>query len=107
MLNLSVPALLKVRDDITINLSLSVSQSIEYGAPQFKVKDDIKAKSDAGELKRALTKDDYDEIGKANVVTFFFSDGRSLQYRVGEEITEDDFRRIEADLHTLTYQRKK
>ena len=106
MLNLNVPALLKIRDDVTVNLSASVSQSIEHGAPQYKVKDDIKKLSDEGKLNRALTKDDYDEVGKVNVITFFFADGRSLQYRVGSEITEEDFIRIEADINAITYKRK-
>ena len=106
MLNLSVPALLKIRQDITVNLSLSVSQSIERGAPQYKVKDDIKKLSDEGKLNRALTRDDYEEIDKCDVVTLFFLDQRSLQYRVGHEISEEDFLRIEQDISSLTYKRK-
>lgn len=106
MLNLSVPALLKIREDITVNLSLSVSQSLEKDSPQYKVKDEIKKLGDEGKLNRSLTKDDYEEVGKCDVVTLFFHDGRSLQYRVGHEITAEDFDRIKEDIHTLTYKRK-
>jgi len=106
MLNLSVPALLQIREGITINLALSVSQSVEPAMPQYKLKDDIKKLSEEGKLARSLRSDDYIQTGTADTVSFWFIDGRSLVYRVGEEISSDDFARIEDSLTQLQYRLK-
>jgi len=107
MLNLSVPALIKIREGITVNLSLSVSQSFDKDMPQYAVKPAVKKLVDSGEIGRQLVQDDYEEIGKSSTATFWFIDGKSLTYRVGEEITQDDYERIVADLDSLNYKLKK
>ena len=96
MLNLTAPALLKIRDGITINLALSVSQSVERDTVQYKLKDGIE---------KGEKRDDFDQY-KADVVSFWFIDGKSLSYRVGEEITAEDFDRIKLQLENLQYRPK-
>jgi len=88
--------LLKIRGDITINLALSVSQSIERDKVCFRLKDGIK---------KGEKRDDYDEY-KADTVSFWFLGDQSLSYRVGEEITKEDFNRIELQLENLQYRPK-
>jgi len=98
MLNLSIPALIKIREGLTVNLALSVSQAVERAVPQYKLKEGIA---------KATKQDDYEPNGTADTVTFWFIEGRSLAYRVGEEITEEDFVRVEGDLAKLQYVAKK
>jgi len=98
MLNLSVPALLKIREGITVNLSLSVSQAVEKDVPQYRPKEGIEKPS---------KQEDYEEYAKADVITFWFIDSKSLSYRVGQEITGEDFVRISVDLEQLQYKQKK
>lgn len=94
MLNLTVPALIKIREGITINLSLSVSQAVETDVPQYKVKEGID---------NPTKQEDYELNGTANVITFWFIDAKALTYRVGEEITQEDFDRISTALQQLNY----
>ena len=98
MLNLSVPALLKIREGVTVNLSLSVSQAVETDVPQYKVK--------AG-IEKPSKQEDYELNGTADTVTLWFIDKERLVYRVGEEITREDFVRISEHLSNLHYVSKK
>ncbi len=107
MLNLNIPALIEVREGITVNLALSVSQAIEHDVPQYTMKEEVKKLQEEQKLNRRLTSEDYDEIGKTDTVTFWFIDGKSLTYRVGEEITAEQFEEVSKDILALTYKRKK
>jgi hypothetical protein len=104
MLQLQVPALIKIREGITVNLSNSVSQAIEHKLPQRKLKDGAKAKCEAE--KRQPKDDDYEEYAQMDTVSFWFVGGTSLSYRVSEEITQEDFNRISTTLTELTYKGK-
>lgn len=106
MLNLTVPALIRIREGITVNLSLSVSQAVERDVLQWRIKDDVQQKIDSGSLNRSLTREDYEEDGKTDTVTFWFIDGKQLTYRVNHEITSEEFDRISEDLEALNYERK-
>lgn len=107
MLNLSVPALIRIREGITVNLSLCVSQAVERDVMQWRIKDAVQSLIDEGKLNRSLTREDYEEDGKSDTATFWFIDGKQLTYRVNHEITSEDFERIASDLASLEYLRRK
>jgi len=100
MLHLSVPALIKIREGITVNLSTSVSQAVERNVPKRALKKDYK-----GNPKEA-TPGDYEDVGTYDVISFWFIGGTSLAYRVGEEIAQEEFDRIASVLDNLQYRTK-
>lgn len=97
MLHIQAPVLVKIRDGITVNLSQSFSQAIEHQVPQKKLKKEYKGNPTEAKP------EDFEISGKLDTVSFWFADGRSLAYRVGEEITQDDFNRIEKQMLSLEF----
>ena len=97
MLHVQAPVLIKVRDGITVNIGVSVSQAIEKQLPQYKLKEGF------DKDKRTPTQADYDVTGHADTVTFWFTGGTSLSYRVGHEITQEDFDRIQSQIEHLNF----
>lgn len=103
MLHLNAPALIEIREGITLNLATSVSQAVERGLPLQRLKKEAEARVRAGERPKA---DDYETYGKADTVSFWFIGGTSLCYRVGEEITQKEFEKVAAVLKSLQYRLK-
>jgi hypothetical protein len=100
MLHLQAPALIKIREGITINLSNSVSQAVEHDVKLRRLKKDYKGNP------QEAKPEDFEEYSTANVVSFWFIGGTSLSYRTGEEISEEDFVRISKILTNLQYRMK-
>ena len=107
MIHVDIPALVKIYADMRGNVSLAVSCAIDYDQPQYELKPDVRALKEEGKLSRSLIESDYEVVGKADTVSFWFIGGTSLIYRVGVEITRDDFDRIKADLSQLEFKGKK
>ena len=101
MLHLNAPALIEIREGITLNLATSVSHAVERGVPLQRLKKDYVAKT--GERPKAS---DYEVYGNADAVSFWFIGGTSLCYRVGEEITQKEFEKVAAVLKSLQYRLK-
>jgi hypothetical protein len=101
MLHVQAPVLIKVCDGITVNLSVSVSQAIEKQLPQHRLKDGVVLDG------RKSTQDDYEVHGHADTLSFWFAGGTSLSYRVGEEITQEDFDRVEKQIDDLNFRTAK
>jgi len=95
--------IVKIREGIGVNLSMAVSHAIEYDLPIRALKPEVKEALKKQTLGREINSDDYIEEGRANTVMFWFIGGASLTYRVGHEITQEDFDRIEATLENVTY----
>lgn len=104
MLQLQVPALLKINGNITINLSNAVSQAVEKDLPQKRIKET--AQADIDSTNRRVSEEDYEVYGEMDTVSFWFVGGTSLSYRVSEEISQEDFDRITETLKELTYKGK-
>ena len=100
MLHLQAPALIRIREGITVNLSASISQAIECDVPQRRLKKDYK-----GHPQEAKP-EDYEEYAKMNTISFWFIGGTSLAYRVSEEISQEDFERVSDVLTNLQYRLK-
>jgi len=105
-LQFNAPLTVKIREGIRVNIALSVSHAIEKDLPQKKLKTDVQKEVRAGTLKRALADDDYETTGTADTISFWFIGGTSLSYRVGHEITQEDFNRIEFQLGILEFRTK-
>ncbi len=105
MLHINAPALIKIREGITVNISQSVSQAVEKQVPQRRLKEGVRELCE--KEKRAPQPDEYEAVGNADTLSFWFMGGTSLSYRVGEEITQKDFDRIANILTNLQYQVKK
>ena len=97
---LSVPALIKIREDISINLNNSVSQAVELNVTFRRLKKDYKGNPSEAKPQ------DFEEYGKGDVLSFWFIGGTSLSYRVGEEIKQEDFDRVKEILINLQYRTK-
>lgn len=102
-LHIEVPTLIKIRDGIRVNVSVSVSHAVEYQLPQRELKKDVQALVNSGTLARKLTAEDYVERAPCDTVSFWFIGAQPLTYRVGREITAEDFTRIVRDLNELEY----
>ena len=71
------------------------------------MKDDVKkAVAEGKRAQQSVTKDDYEETGKADTVSFWFIGGTSVQYVVGQEIVQEDFDRINRQLKSLELREK-
>jgi len=101
MLHINAPVLLKIREGINVNLSMTLSLAVEHDVPQKRIKEESKEKP-----AHTLTAKDYEEYGTADTVSFWFIGGTSLAYRVGHEITQEEFNRIKAHLQGLQYRTK-
>ena len=106
MLHINAPVILKIRDGITVNLSQTVSQAVEHGLSQKRLKKEIADQIKSGTKTDATKDEDFEEYGKADTLSFWFIGGTSLSYRVGHEIKQEDFNRIEAQLIALQYRTK-
>ncbi len=102
-LQFNAPLNIKIRDGIRVNIALSVSHAIERGLVQKQIKEDIQKLIREGKLERQLIEDDYIEGEKLDTVSFWFIGGTSLAYRVGHEITKEDFDRIAGQLESLEF----
>lgn len=100
MLHLSVPALIKIREDISINISNSVSLAVEHNVKYRRLKKDYKGNPNEAKP------EDFEEYGEGDVLSFWFIGGSSLSYRVGEEIKQEDFDRVKEILISLQYRTK-
>lgn len=104
MIKVSVPTIIKIREGITINLSLSVSQAVEKQLPQKRLKADAKEAINNGTLKHTDVQDSHYEVyNKADTLSFWFTGNQSLAYRVGEEISQEDFDRVSIQLNAIQY----
>lgn len=106
MFHVNAPIILKIREGIAINLSMTTSFASEEKMEQKRVRPDIEAAIRAGTHKQALVASDYEVTGKTDTVSFWFIGGTSLSYRVGFEIDQADFDRITAQLNALMYRTK-
>lgn len=104
--NITIPTLVKIREGIRINLTLSVSHAIERDVTQTRIKPEIQELFNTQKLDRKLTPEDYEECGKTNAISFWFVGDSSLIYRVGKEITQEDFDRIEKTLQSIEFRMK-
>jgi len=105
-IHIDLPTLLKIREGIRVNLNMTASHSIEYDQPITQIKPDIQKQFNDGSLKRHLTAEDYEEIGKADIISFWFVGGNSLVYRVGKEISQEDFEQIKSTLQTIEFRKR-
>ena len=92
------PIQLKITDEVSIILDNVVSYAIERGLAYRKLKE--------GKDPASTDKADYD-VTAADTVSFFFPAGNGLNFRVGEEITPEDFARINATLKSLEFHERK
>lgn len=106
MIHFQAPINVKIRDGIRVNVTAAVSHAVERGLVQKKLKKEIGDAVRAGTLKRGLIDADYDDDGKCDTISFWFVGGTSLCYRVGFEITQEDFKRIVGDLEAMEFKRK-
>lgn len=106
MLHINAPVILKIREGISVNLSQTVSQAVEKALPQRRIKKEIAEKIKSGEHKKEPLEADYEEYGKADTLSFWFIGQSSLSYRVGHEITQEDFDRVQAQLIALQFRTK-
>ena len=103
---INIPTLVKIRDGIRVNVSMATSHAVEYDQPQLQLKAEVKNLQENGTLKRKIREDDFEKIGEADVISFWFIGGQALSYRVGEEFTQTDFDRVKNVLETLEYRTK-
>ena len=101
MLHIQVPTIIKVREGITVNLSMSVSHAVEHALPQSRLK-----KEYTGNPHEAKPSD-YEVYDKCNTVSFWFVGGTSLAYREGHEITAEDFQRVKRQMEGLIFNDRK
>ena len=103
MIHFQAPILMKVRDGIRVNLSMTVSHAIERQLPQRRLVKEVAEQVKARTLNRELREADYEQYDVCDTVSFWFAGGSSLSYRVGHEVTQEDFERIVRDLQSLEY----
>lgn len=96
MLHIQAPVLIKIREGITVNLSMSVSHAVEPNLPQSRLKSTY-------DKNKSPTQSDYEPAGTADTVSFWFVGGTSLCYRVGHEISQEDFNRIKLQMEALQF----
>ena len=104
--HIEIPTLIKICDGVRVNVSLSVSHAVERDKEQRELDPKIEALHSNGTLKRPLTIEDYVVTGNADTVSFWFVGGNSLSYRVGFEINQEDFERIQSQLQTIEFRTK-
>lgn len=85
---------IKITDEVTVVLSNIVSYAVEKGLSYPKLKADAIPGSENPE--------DYG-TSAADTISFFFLAGQHLIFRVGEEITREDYDRISATLKSLEF----
>ena len=104
---INIPTILKIREGITVNLSLSVSQAVEAKLPQRRLTKESREAINNGSLKHTDVNDEHYEVaGSADTLSFWFIGNSSLSYRVGEEIEQEDFDRVSAQLKAIQYRMK-
>jgi hypothetical protein len=106
MLHINAPVLIKIRKGIAINLAMTLSLAVENAVPQTRLKKEVADAIQAGSRTEQPTDADYEEYGKADTLSFWFIGGTSLAYRVGHEITQEDFDRAKAQIVGLLYRTK-
>jgi hypothetical protein len=93
----SRPIQLKITEDVTIILNNVVSYSVEKGVAYRKPKPTATADEDG-----QYAVEDYD-VKAADTISIFFIGGNGLTFRVGEEITREDFDRVSKSLKILEF----
>ena len=106
MLHINAPLLLKIRDGIALNCSMVLSLAAEKDAPQKRLKKEVADAIKSGAQVEQPTDKDYEVYASADTLSFWFIGGTSLAYRVGFEITQEDYNRVEAQLQGLHYRTK-
>jgi uncharacterized protein YneR len=106
MLHINAPVIIKIREGVTINLSQTVSQAVERDLPQNRLKKEIADKIKSGAMTDKPKEEDYEQYATAHTLSFWFIGGTSLSYRVGHEITVEDFNRIEKIMNSLQFRTK-
>lgn len=94
---MSRPIQLKITDDVTIILDNVVSYAVEKGIAYRKPKEDAVPDENG-----KFNDEDYD-IKAADTISIFFIGGNGLTFRVGEEITREDFDRVAKSLKVLEF----
>lgn len=94
---MSRPIQLKITNDVTVVLDNVVSYAIEKGIAFRKPKAGAKPDDEGN-----YAPEDYD-IKAADTISVFFVGGNGLTFRVGEEITREDFDRVSKSLKVLEF----
>ena len=89
------PSLLKINDQVFVNLNSFVSIAIEPGKELQKVKDEAIHKS------REEMKPEDVEVYKTDWMCFYTASGNGLQLSVGGDITQEDFDKAVKSINTL------
>jgi len=94
---MSRPIQLKITNDVSVVVDNVVSYAIENGVAYRKLKEGAKPDD-----KGAYSDESYD-IKAADTISIFFIGGHGLTFRVGEEITREDFDRVSKSLKVLEF----
>jgi hypothetical protein len=106
-LHIEIPIQIKIREGIRVNVGLAVSHAVEKGAKQSQLKKEVSEKLKSGDMKPGdVTEKDYELGEPVDTISFWFVGGTSLSYRVGKEIEQSDFDRIDKQLQSLEFRSK-
>ena len=106
MRQFNIPTIVRINDQITINLNQTVSHSIDRQSDKRLLKKEIEAAAKEGTLKRAYREDDYDVIGKVDKVSFWFLDNQGVTFEVGTHMDQASFERVAAIIDEISYRLK-
>ena len=95
---MSRPYQIKITEDVSIILNNAVSYAIEKGLAHRKLKEGATVDEKTGKY----TEDDF-TISAADTISVYFLNGEGLTFRVGSEITSEDFERISKSLKALEF----
>ena len=96
----SRPIQIKITNDVTVNFNNVVSYAVEKGLAYRRPKEDA-VPDENGKYKE----EDYD-IKAADTISIFFIGGHGLTFRVGEDITREDYDRVAKSLKVLEFKLK-
>lgn len=102
----AIPTAVRMYDGVYVNMSAAVSYAAEKDLPQRELKPEVKKLVDEKSLGRPIREEDYNEIGKADTVSFWFIGGSSLCYVVSDKFTQADYDRVEKTFENIEYRTK-
>lgn len=94
---MSRPIQLKITNDVTVVLDNVVSYAVEKGIAYRK------PKADATPDEKGNYKDEDFDVKAADTISLYFIGGHGLTFRVGEELTREDFDRVSKSLKVLEF----
>lgn len=92
---MSRPIQIKITNDVSVVLDNVASYAVEKGLSYRVLKEGTPTKPE-------YTDEDYN-VKAADTISVYFIGGHGLTFRVGEEITREDYDRISKSLKTLEF----